>query len=367
MKLADKYSCVGCGACAQKCPKGCISMMADHADGFLYPAIDKESCIDCGACAKVCPTFDRHEETSANYAYAYQNNNELVLRCSSSGGLFSALATDTIKNGGVVFGARFDANWQVAIDYTETIDGISDFRGSKYVQAKIGNSYNVVKSFLDSGRRVLFSGTPCQVVGLKSFLNKDYNLLLTIDVICHGVPSPMVWQKYLEEQKEPVRVVRFRDKASGWKRYGTTIGEQSGPYWENTYMKAFLGNIDLRLSCSTCMFKAGKSGSDMTIGDFWGIDKIKPEIDNDRGLCCVIFNSKKGEGVCSHLGLMGPFSIDLVRQHNPSYNSPSAHNINRSYFFDRLQSDSFSRSYEKTLSSSVLRRIERKLFRALKK
>lgn len=363
MRLAEHSTCVGCGACAQKCPKSCITMKPSPTDGFLYPTVDAEKCIDCGTCAKVCPIFMEHEKANASKAYAFQTEDESILKNSSSGGLFSTLAIDTIERGGVVFGARFTNDWQVEIDYTENRDGIVAFRGAKYVQAKVGDSYKKAKSFLDSGRSVLFSGTPCQIAGLKSFLNKDFDNLLTIDLICHGVPSPMAWKKYLDEQGENITNVCFRDKSTGWKKYSFFVGNTYEAHWKNDYMKAFLSNLDLRLSCSSCKFKAGASGSDVTIGDFWGIDKIKPESDNDNGMCCVFLNSAKGEQVCTNIITSEPFPIEIVEEYNPSYSSPSFHNANRAFFFKHLQNESFTVSYEKAISQNLNVKIGRKIFR----
>ena len=191
----------------QCCSRHCISMHEDN-EGFLYPIVDKEACIDCGLCEKVCPVIHQGEPTEPLSSYIAINPNEEIRLKSSSGGIFTLLAEKIIADGGVVFGARFDKNWNVVHAWTDTIVGLAPFRGSKYVQSRIGNTYKETKEFLQQGRKVLFSGTPCQVAGLKKYLRKEYDNLLTVDFICHGVPSPGVWRRYLSELRESLRAER---------------------------------------------------------------------------------------------------------------------------------------------------------------
>lgn len=191
IEIKDKKDCCGCSACVQKCPKQCISLKEDN-EGFLYPEVDKSMCINCGLCEKVCPVLHQGESRKPLKVYAAKNQDEEIRRQSSSGGIFTLLAEKTIQDGGVVFGARFDEHWEVKHDYTETIEGLAAFRGSKYVQSRMEDNYRKAEMFLKQGRKVLFSGTPCQVAGLKRFLRKYYGNLLTIDMVCHGVPSPLV-------------------------------------------------------------------------------------------------------------------------------------------------------------------------------
>lgn len=197
--LTDKSQCCGCEACRNVCPKQCITLKEDK-EGFLYPEINVTTCIKCGLCERVCPMLlQSNKERMPVAVYAAKHKDDNIRLVSSSGGAFTFLAEKVIEQGGVVFGARFDENWQVVHDYVETKSELSLFRGSKYVQSRIGNSYQQVQQFLKSGRLVLFTGTSCQILGLKLFLRKQYDNLLAIDVICHGVPSPKVWKKYLNE------------------------------------------------------------------------------------------------------------------------------------------------------------------------
>lgn len=244
INIIDKKNCCGCNACVQHCPKSCITMQEDE-EGFLYPIVDQEVCIDCGLCEKVCPVLNQGEERKPLQVYAANNTNEEIRMQSSSGGVFTLLAETIIQEGGVVFGARFNDDWEVIHDYTETQEGLATFRGSKYVQSRIGDSYCQAEQFLKKGRKVLFSGTPCQIAGLNLFLRKEYNNLLTVDFICHGVPSPGVWKSYLEElialqgnrknsvlsHSKPIILnsirdisrIEFRNKRLGWKKYSFAL------------------------------------------------------------------------------------------------------------------------------------------------
>lgn len=346
-----KRNCCGCSACVQLCPKRCISLCEDE-EGFLYPKVNLDICIDCGLCEKVCPVLNQSEERVPLEVYAAKNPDEEVRMESSSGGIFTLLAEQTIDAGGVVFGARFDEAWNVVHDWTDTVDGLATFRGSKYVQSRIGDTYREVKEFLKQGRKVLFSGTPCQVVGLKKFLRKEYENLLTVDFICHGVPSPGVWQRYLSDfcasissDGTPVITrVSFRNKRSGWKKYNFCIRYTSSlgaveqdfiqPSSENPFMRGFLADIYLRPSCYACPAKSGKSGSDITMADAWGINQFAQEYDDDKGACYILENTNKGSRMLQQL-TFDSFPVDLenIKHYNPSYCSSSRPHPKRHKFF----------------------------------
>lgn len=218
IKNKGNQVCCGCTACKTVCPKQCITMVEDN-EGFLYPKVDTNLCIDCQACVKACPFHNPAEENKPKSVYAALNKNEEIRKDSSSGGVFTILAEKVINEGGVVFGAKFTDDWQVEIVPTETIEGLAAFRGSKYLQAKMGNSLSLAKKYLREGRKVLFSCTPCQIAGLKHYLRKDYENLLAVDFVCHGVPSPKVWRMYLDEVtqagKRAISDIKFRDKPQG--------------------------------------------------------------------------------------------------------------------------------------------------------
>ncbi|MCM1313384.1 MAG: Coenzyme F420 hydrogenase/dehydrogenase, beta subunit C-terminal domain [Bacteroides sp.] len=305
INITNKRGCCGCSACLQKCPQQCIDMREDK-EGFLYPHVNTECCIDCGLCETVCPFLHPGGEHVPKKVLAVINNDDKVRMASSSGGVFTLIAERVINGGGVVFGARFDDDWQVVFDYTENMDGLAAFRGSKYVQSRIDGSYRMCERFLKSGRRVLFTGSPCQIAGLNHYLRKPYKNLLTCDFVCHGVPSPKVWQMYLKEVvaagTKAVSDIKFRNKAEGWKRFNFIIAYDKGKqrmslssfHGHNHFMRAFLSDLILRPSCYSCKAKQGCSGSDLTIADFWGVGNHYPEMDDDKGTSLVMINSDKG-------------------------------------------------------------------------
>lgn len=304
IKIADEKLCSGCGACAQTCSIEGISMKKD-AEGFLRPFIDERRCKECKACINVCPVNkkEKNKVTFQQKAYAVINLNNKERKNSSSGGVFVLLARQVLCEGGVVFGAKFEKDFSVKHDYVEKEIDLYKLQCSKYVQSDIANSYKLVKQFLTTGRKVLFSGTPCQVAGLKTYLNKDYVNLITQDFVCHGVPSPLVWKKYIEyietKEQKKIKHVKFRAKENGWRQFnlsfefedGTTKKEKAN---EDLYMRAFLSNLSLRPSCYNCSFKALKRESDITLADFWGIEKVLPEMDDDKGTSFVTIHSTKG-------------------------------------------------------------------------
>ncbi len=304
ISITDKKNCCGCGACASICPKQSISMVAD-SEGFFYPYVNKDTCIDCSLCEKVCNELHPMSQREPLRVLAAINKNEEIRLKSSSGGIFYILAEQTINEGGVVFGARFDENWQVVISYADTMKGVEAFMGSKYVQARIENAYKDVKQFLIEGRKVLFSGTPCQVAGLHQFLRKQYDNLLSVDFICHGTPSPKVWGMYLDEVTngyKSVKSISFRNKINGWKHLHFSVEHNPttkvvsflSSAYQNQYMKAFLADLILRPSCFFCSAKSGSSHSDITIADFWGIWNVNPELYDDKGTSMLFINTDKG-------------------------------------------------------------------------
>lgn len=349
ISIKDKSNCCGCGACASICPKHSITMTCDD-EGFLYPNVDDDTCVNCGLCEKVCNELHPFDKCEPQHVLAAVNKNDDIRQKSSSGGIFYILAEKVIKEGGVVFGARFDENWQVKIDYTEDINGVLAFMGSKYVQARVENAYKEAKRFLVEGRKVLFSGTPCQVAGLHKFLRKSYSNLLTVDFICHGTPSPKVWDKYLKEvikDGQRINSVEFRNKKYGWNsfsfnlRYNETDKTISmlSSFRQNLYMKAFLQDIILRPSCYACKVRGGSSQSDITIADFWGVNTIFPEMDDDKGTSLVFINTDKGKSAFDfNKMLVAETAYERIKPLNQAcYRSPKIH-PKRDCFFSQLDS-----------------------------
>lgn len=370
--LKSKYDCCGCESCAQRCAHKAISMIRDE-EGFLYPKIDKQICTECGLCEKVCPIINQYESKTPIATFAAKNKNEAIRLNSSSGGIFTLLATKTINNGGVVFGAKFDEQWNVVHDYVETIEDLAKFRGSKYIQSQIGKCYKIAEIFLKNGREVLFSGTPCQIAGLKKFLIKDYSNLICVDIICHGVPSPIVWQKYkLQFGLNKNSSFSFRDKSNSWKRYEVVVlNEEKEVIREtvgkNVYMKLFLSDLCLRPSCSNCPAKGGQSQSDLTIADFWGIQNFHPEFDDDKGCNLVIANSEKGLELFNSLDNCERIKTDFEKaiSYNPSYFKSVTEPKYRKYFFDNFDKyglaiyDKIQRKQQPSLFRRIVSRIKR--------
>ena len=406
IEIQDKHKCCGCEACVQICPKQCISFIEDE-EGFCYPHIDRTTCIDCGLCEKACPVLQQAEQKEPLKVYAAKNTNEEEILKSSSGGIFILLAKETLRQGGVVFGAKFNKKWEVVHDYAETIEDIQSFMGSKYVQSRIGNTYAQAKKFLKQGRKVLYTGTSCQIAGLKKFLRKDYDNLFTVDVICHGVPSPKAWRKYIDEIKENARKgknsvssslihsisegdasnvqiesISFRDKRTGWKKYSfaLTLAEASADGKKNTvslshianedpYMQLFLRNLILRPSCYQCPAKNGKSQSDLTIADFWGIERCHPDFDDERGVGLMMVHSEKGKQAIQSLPLkLLEVSFEDAIASNPSYITSVAEPQKRKQCFNylNLSNKTLSKIVEKIFMPSLEIRIKQKILRILR-
>lgn len=371
--LASEKICTGCSACAEKCPKKCISMVP-NTEGFLYPKVDEDLCIHCGLCEKVCPVLDSRGNRTPLQIYVGYNTDRGIVSQSSSGAVFTLLAEQVIDEGGVVFGARFNDKNTVIHDFIEKKEDLSLFRGSKYVQSRIGNTFREAEEFLKSGRIVLFSGTPCQIAGLKKFLVKPYENLLTVDFICHGVPSPGGWEKYLKEtivalvcdknsvsshsildKDTLVKSISFRDKSLGWKKYSfvlrlsTTDGSGventvlfSEPLDKNYFLKGFLADLYLRPSCHHCRVKSWKSGSDITIADAWGIGDLYPEFDNDRGCSLVVLLTAKGKDYFDSikekdLMILRAVNEEFVIEHNSAAFVSAKPHKNRRKFFRYIQ------------------------------
>lgn len=386
IKITDKHKCCGCTACVNVCPKNCISMSADK-EGFLYPVVDFVKCIDCGLCEQVCPVLRPVKNETEPLVYAAVNNDESVRLQSSSGGIFTLLAESVLDREGVVFGACFDQNWNVVHDYTETKEGLAKFRGSKYVQSHVGNCFIQVKTFLDSGREVLFSGTPCQVAGLKNYLHKPYSNLFTVDLVCHGVPSPEVWRRYLQEAvcrvygikkknlinlDEYISDISFRAKDKGWKKYNIKIIFRNGkvemmPFSENSYMNVFLSDLSLRPSCYACPTKLHHVQSDITLADFWGVNEIKPDIDDDKGCGLILINCEEKLDFLYKMNCqLLQQQLERVVEYNPCILSTVNEPANRDFFWAvYYYKKDFHTAYMATVSKSVILRVIRKIYRCL--
>lgn len=302
--VADKKTCCGCTSCYAACPKDAIRMCEDD-EGFKYPVVDEGKCIECGLCMKRCPILVGNHNEKTAHLYAVKHKQEDDRAASSSGGVFSAIAQGIVDGGGVVYGAAYDQEFNVSHIRTEDHDW-QKLRTSKYVQSDMGDTFARVKEDLKAGREVLFTGTPCQVDGLKSYLNgTDTTKLITCDLVCHGVPSPKIWKDFLKYTTEKcgkeIAKINFRNKKDwGWHNStlriestdGAVIADQTQS--EGFYFKLFLSHRILRPCCFSCLYANLNRPGDITIGDYWGVEKHHPDWDDDKGLSLVMANSSKG-------------------------------------------------------------------------
>ena len=370
IRITDKSKCCGCSACVQICARHCITMLEDE-EGFLYPSVNEMSCTDCHLCEDVCPVINQGNPRRPVCTYAAKSLNEEVRLSSSSGGVFSELAELVISEGGVVFGVKLDADHQAVHAWTDSQKGLESFRGSKYVQSRIGDSFIQVKKFLHEGRKVLFSGTPCQISGLRNFLRRDWDNLLTVDVACHGVPSPLVWRRYLSAIAGPEAIARvsFRDKSTGWKKYsftayGTNDIILSQPTTQNAFLQGFVRDLYLRPSCHDCPAKHFKSGSDITLADFWGFEYYYPDRNDDKGESLVMVGSDKGKKAIERLNGICVFETGYrdALKYNPSIENSSRIPEERRVFwkhFEKYGIDAVRIALKPSLSSILRRCIER--------
>lgn len=400
IKLKNRTNCCGCGACEQSCPKGCIQLKED-GEGFLYPYINNETCINCGICENVCPILVAKSKFNKKcspdtIAFAAYNNNEEIRMTSSSGGVFTSLAEEVLRLGGVVFGAKFDEEWNVVHTYIEKVSDLDLLRRSKYVQSRMGSSYQDARNFLKNGRLVLFVGTPCQIAGLKSFLRKEYDNLIAVDVICHGVPSPMIWRKYLKEEKEKnaqkavddkstilhslkdtpsIEGVNFREKSDGWQkfRFVLTLSESkcegkqsrvlSSPIRQNVYMNLFLNDYCTRPSCYDCKFRAGKSNSDITLADYWGVEKVLKDSRflDDKGVSLILLHNNSKAMYLNNTIITQKVTLDEGIIGNPAFKWNWPKTWGREYFFYLQGKYNLERSYNKALAFNRRTRILQKV------
>lgn len=378
--------CSGCTACAAACPVQCIDMIADH-DGFLFPRVRSEACIHCGKCTRTCPVLNSETpEAQLPAAFSARNRDTERRRESSSGGVFSALAEDVIARNGVVFGAAVADDLRIRHIAVDNTADLARLRGSKYVSSDLGSTFSRVRELLRSGRPVLFSGTPCQVEGLLAFLGRPYDDLVTVDLVCHGVPSPKVWEAYLKERTRragaSVSSVSFRSKDIGWKNFSMKLGFDDGsvysaPMREDPYLHAFLDNLCLRPSCHDCAFKSANRKSDLSLADFWGIQRVDPAEDDDLGTSLVFVHSQKGRELLRRLpdriALKEADARTAIAHNCAMVKSVPAHHFRQYFFhmlgktpFDTLVRNCFAPSYPVRLHRMALIKLSPR-FRRIKK
>ena len=375
IEINNKEACCGCYGCSNICPKKCISMEVDN-EGFWYPKVDKEKCINCNLCINVCQIYKSPiKEEFSPIAYACKNLNEYVRINSSSGGIFNILCEEVINLGGVVFGAAFSKDFEVCHTYAESINECYKFRGSKYVQSKIGNTYREAKIFLESGRIVLFSGTQCQIKGLNLYLNKKYDNLITVDIICHGVPSPKVFKSHIQNlsiyKGSQIKDIKFRDKTCGWREFNFVAEFKNNKRYCKTldkdiYIKGFLNDLYLRPSCYECTAKNFTNASDISLADYWGVQLKHPELDDDKGVSLVIINNKKGEKIFNLISNQIDSvltNLDFAITKNKCIIKPVNYNKNREEFFKQFNGNNLNELVKKYTKISGLKYAKKKIRR----
>ena len=344
IRIVDKSKCCGCTACMNICPVQCIVMRRDR-EGFDYPVADPDRCISCGRCETVCPLANQKKVAEPVIALAARSP-EFVEE-SSSGGIFPLLARKVIEDSGAVFGAVMNPDLTVCHTEAEDMTEVHRMRGSKYVQSELYGALEDVKAGLEKGRKVMFTGTPCQIAGLKAYLHEDYEGLLLVDCACHGVPSPGLWEKYVkalgEKYAMKINHIDFRGKHRSWRKYDFVISvdgrKVSVPRMKDPYMALFLQDMTLRPSCYQCTFRKGRSGSDLTLADLWNVTEAFPEMDDDRGVSLILVNTPKGQSALDEAGVIyRSLDPELALRRNGGFADRLDQPQNRNEFFKGVHS-----------------------------
>lgn len=369
--------CTLCGSCANICPTGAISYAKGYLD-FFYPSIDAEKCVSCGKCDKACPVLnaDVLVQDVKPSAFIGKNRDDLVRLESSSGGVFSALAEFVLAQGGYVCGAVFDSEHHVHHQVSNDRSVVRQMLGSKYAQSDMSGVSQQVRSLLREGKMVLFSGCPCQIAGLRAFLGKQYDQLILAEVICHGIPSDLMLQSYIQYREKKagskVKSIVFRDKAAGWHQSAVKIVFENGKIYRDrittdAYMRGFLGATVLKESCYQCRFNRYRSGSDLILGDFWGAEAVRPELDDNKGLSAVIVNTDKGKAVLAHLEInQWEESVEVIEHYNQNLIKPTKPNPNRAAFYEYADQNGYVSAIHKFFRFPLSARMKEQVYYALR-
>jgi coenzyme F420-reducing hydrogenase beta subunit len=353
IEVLEHNKCTGCAACYTACSHNAIIMQYDE-EGFEYPVINQESCLDCGLCQNVCPVLQydkRHVLRTANngaqIGYAARNKNFEQRMISSSGSIFPPIAEWILGNGGIVVGTAYDGKYNAVHLIIDTKEKLKEIQGSKYLQCKADNTtFKRIREELKTGRLVLYSGMACQVEGLKSYLRKDYDNLYTIDLICMGIPSSVVWQKYLNAffKGEKILHINFKEKSIGWDTFSFYVKTDKREFkergMENLYLQSMFRSWNMRPSCFQCPFKKEERFSDFTLADCWGASKLVPEINDNKGLSSVIVHSKKGHVLWQELSDRIDYreiSIEDIAAGNSNLVQNKPKSGDRHLFYDLLE------------------------------
>ena len=380
--IEQKENCTGCGACQNICPQNAISMQPD-TEGFPYPVVN-DQCVECGLCIKICPLITKLPsyglplDESETYAAWSKDNNTRVQ--STSGGIFSELATSVYNNNGMVFGAVYDNNFMIHHLGSDNIDDLSRIRQSKYAQSDIRFTFREIKKTLKTGRQVLFCGTPCQAAGLRAFLGELSNNLLLCDFICRGNNSPLAYKAYLEmlEKKHNSKItsVQFKNKDKGWNTFHTKIAFENGTVhhqdrYTDPYMTAYLKyNLITRPCCFSCKFKSSFRNVDITLGDFWGVSVFDPALDNDMGTSVVLATSEKGKNAIKMIGNQISFckmKVEQIEPGNACLTSSISPGHYRDIFLKKIGKIGFEKAMAKYARTPSITIIKQNIIKLLRK
>ena len=352
IQIREKQNCAGCTACMACCPKNAISMVADER-GLVYPVVDTQSCVECGLCDKVCPFDKSSKQVSDMQVYAVKHKDSLVLAESTSGGIFTAVSDYILEQGGVVYGAALDENIVVKHIRASTPEVRDLMRGSKYVQSDLGDAFRQVKQDLLAKKKVLFTGTPCQVAGLKSYLNGNDDGLICMDLICHGVPSPLIYKEHIDllSQKLHTKITdyKFRPKKWGWHVHREIVCASNKEYYSTPYTDLwkdlYYSRLATRPSCNNCPYSNLNRVGDITIGDCRGIDRVKPSFGSYDGVTLAMLNTQVGKEIFEAVSaalIYEPLNIDDVMQ--PPLRCSSRANAESENFFEIYQKHGYKKA-----------------------
>lgn len=358
LETGNKAECSGCTACMSICPKNAIKMVEDN-EGFKYPKIDKDKCINCGACFRICPNVKKDNSNTIKKAYGAKHKDEKERVTSRSGGVFVALSDYILSQNGLVYGAELTKDFTVKHNRAENEVQRDKFKGSKYIQSKMENIIEKVQQDLENDKKVLFSGTPCQVAAVNSCIKGQYKEnLYTCDLICHGVPSELIFKEFLryieKKNHKKIKEFIFRDKRFGWEsHYETSIFEDKTQVTTQYFRNLFYGHDILRPSCYKCNYANIHRPADITIADFWGIEEVNPNFLDKKGVSLVIINNEKGnelfEQVKQDLNLVD-CSIEDCIKHTYTLTNPTPISKNRDKFWEDYRNKEFDYIIDKYAS-----------------
>ena len=372
----DNKICTGCGACVNSCSVQALSYSADQY-GFLMPTLSGD-CIQCEKCIKVCPLLNKSKINEGTKAYAAFSLDAITRKDSSSGGIFTLLANEVLKTNGVVYGAAFDSTFSVNHICVESDSQLEQLRGAKYAQSDVDHIYTTIQKRLKSGQSVLFCGTPCQVAGLSSYLGQKYDNLLLIDTVCHSVPSPLAWKKYIEYriQKDETyslpSAINMRSKHTGWSdyRYSCVFSYPDDKHYsslgyEDLFISLFTQGCISRDSCANCRFKGYDRISDITLGDFWGIWDICPEMDDNFGTSLLLVHSEKGQDFLTSIRnsiRIKEMTLNDSSKYNPAILNSTIPDKNRNYYLDKACQGKYDQVNKRlNAKPSLITRIKRRI------